>query len=630
MGHLLFIVASFFPYFSLISLVILSKVLLTESWREALVYGLVLWGVCLLGLTEILSFFHLLDYFPILLSWIVCLCLTITVLILKRNVFKKTFSLAGQGQDHSLTKIIYPVLFIIFALTAVSSFVCPPNTFDALTYHIARVAHWTQNRTINFYPTHVMRQLFSPIWLEYTALHFQILSRGDFYANSIQWISMVASVAGVSLMAQYLGISLEGQAVTSVLAATLPMGIIQASSMQGDYAATLWLVCAMGILLNAELSWKKIILFSMSIGLAFLTKGTGIIFGIPLIMGFLIKIRLHAGKFFVFGFIVLLMMGGYLVRNDQASGHSVFIASDVHGVRIKFKDISWSTIMANSIRNTGMQLATGSKKINQSIETGLYRLGAFLGVDLNDPKATFGNCAFHISKPSRDESYAQNSCHFIIYIICFIIALYLRPRGHWREYGLYLLGMFMGLVLCVRWQPWSSRFHLPLFIMGAPIVGYVCDRLKMRLLSVIIICLLGGMAIPYLMTAAPRHLLGNKSFLKKDRIGNLFMMDKNKLLMYSSTVSYVRSLGCKQIGLVIGGDSWDYPFYIMLNPNQDKSIRIEHVMVDNLTNSYKYPLGDFTPCAIMALTDQKTLKFEGKDLKSSYERGEIKVFKTIQ
>lgn len=630
MINLLFILTSFLPYFSLISLVVLMKVILTESWREAFLYGLVLWGMFFLVLTEVLSFFHLLDYFPILLSWGVCFLLVVIALILKRNVLRKAFSFVWQRDSDPLTKIICLIFLIIFILTAVSSFICPPNTWDSLTYHIARVAHWVQNRTVDFYPTHILRQVVSPMWLEYAALHFQILSRGDYFANSIQWISMVGSVVGASLIAQYLGVSFLGQVVTAVMAATIPMGIIQASSMQADYATTLWLVCAMGILLNAELSWKKVILFSLSIGLAFLTKGTGIVFGMPLIIGFLIKTRFHAGKFLVFWIIIFLMMGSYLIRNYQSSPRSVFLALDVENVGIKFRDISWSTIVANSVRNTGMQLATGSNKINHTIETGLYQLTASLGADINDPKATFGNHVFHISKPSRDENYAQSGAHFIIYILCFIIAFSIRPQNNLREYGLYLLGMFLGLVLFVRWQPWSARFHLPLFVMGAPIVGYVCDRLKIRFISIVIIFLFFGMAVPYLITASPRHLLGKKSIFKKDRISDLFVMDKDKWLMYSSAISYVRSSGCKQIGLIIGGDSWDYPFYRMLNPYQDKSIRIEHVMVDNFTNAYVYPLGDFAPCAIMALTDQNTLKFKGRILRPSYESGGIKVFNSVQ
>ena len=621
--------ASFLPYYSLISLVFFSKVLLTDSWREALVYAFVLWGFLLFVLTEALSFFKLLEYFPILLSWAVLLLFSLTVLMINRSLLKKKcLCKVDEGRTDPLVRVVYPILIIIFVLTAVTSFLCPPNTYDSLTYHIARVAHWVQNRTVAFYPTHIVRQVVSPMWLEYAALHFQILSRGDYFANSIQWVSMVGSVLGVSLIARNIGVSWGGQLVAAVVAATIPMGIIQASSMQGDYATALWLVSAVSILLNSDLSWKRAIFFSLSLGLAFLTRGTGVVFGVSLIIGFLIKIRLHAGKFLVFWFIILLMMSGYLIRNYEASPRSISLALDGENAGVKLRDISYSTVMANSIRNAGMQLATGSAKINRSLEKGLYRLGSSLGVDLNDPKATFEHGYFHLPLLSRDESYATNGMHFILYLICFLMAISMRPPKGVGEYFLYVLGMLLGLVLFIRWQIWSGRFQLPLFVLSAPIVGYVYDRVKIRLLAIVVIVLLFILAIPYLMTASPRHLLGQKSFLRNDRIHNLFTTDTGKMIKYASVVSHVQSLGCKQIGLIITGNSWDYPFYRMLNPDQDKTIRIEHVNVDNFTKAFEYPLGPFNPCAIISLPSENELKFRGRSLKSSDEIGGIKVFKT--
>ena len=604
MTQLFFVLGSFLPYCCLIVLIVLLRASITVSWREAFLYALVFWGVFVLILTESLSLFHIIDFFPVFLSWFLVFFIIGSMLFFKKGALRTIISFSQQYSISFTEKIIICIIIIVCTVTAITAFLCPPNTWDSLSYHMARIAHWIQNRSVDFYPTHNTRQLVSPMWLEYAALQFQILSRGDYFANSIQWVSMVGSVIGVSLIAQYFGISFLGQLVSAVVVVTLPMGILQASSMQGDYATALWLVIAMSVILKNEFSWWKILVFSMSVGLAFLTKGTGFIFGIPLIVGFFIKVRFSIIKFCVFWIVVLLMMSGYFMRNYQVQPHSIFVASQVHGVGVNFKDISWSTIVANSIRNTGMHLGVGIKQVDSITEKGLYHLGEILKTDINDPKATFGLQELHISGSLRNEDSAINGLHFIVYIICFILVSRRRFRSIFGEYSFYLLGMFIALVLFVRWQEWSSRFHLPMFIFGAVFVGFICQHIRWRYTSVVVALLFFGMAVPYLVDGHPRHLLGKKSFLKTDRMVNLFRRDTNSLYNYSKAVEYVQMVGCQQIGLEMGGDSWDYTFYRLFNPNQDQRIRVEHVSVNNFSQVYNYPLGPFTPCAIVSIDNE--------------------------
>ncbi len=74
-----------------------------------------------------------------------------------------------------------------------------------MSYHLARVAHWGQNHTVAFYPTHIVRQLYQPPWAEYAMLHLYILAGGDRLANLVQWVAMAVSLVGVSVIARQLG-----------------------------------------------------------------------------------------------------------------------------------------------------------------------------------------------------------------------------------------------------------------------------------------------------------------------------------------------------------------------------------------------------------------------------------------
>ena len=60
---------------------------------------------------------------------------------------------------------------VVVALTGAIALFAVPITWDSMTYHLARVAHWAQDHTVAFYPTHVVRQLYPPPWAEYAMLH---------------------------------------------------------------------------------------------------------------------------------------------------------------------------------------------------------------------------------------------------------------------------------------------------------------------------------------------------------------------------------------------------------------------------------------------------------------------------
>src|SRR4029078_8299879 len=91
--------------------------------------------------------------------------------------------------------------------TVLTAMTARPNQWDAMVYHLSRVDHWIQDRSVGFYPTHIIRQLYSPPWAEDASLHLTPLGSDEHWANAPQWFSMIGSLAGVSLIARRLGAS---------------------------------------------------------------------------------------------------------------------------------------------------------------------------------------------------------------------------------------------------------------------------------------------------------------------------------------------------------------------------------------------------------------------------------------
>src|SRR4029453_2950809 len=84
------------------------------------------------------------------------------------------------------------------AVTAFIALAAAPNTWDSMTYHLTRVMHWEQERSLHFYATNIQRQLHLTPGAEYVILHLHLLSGGDRLANLPQWFASLGSLFVVS------------------------------------------------------------------------------------------------------------------------------------------------------------------------------------------------------------------------------------------------------------------------------------------------------------------------------------------------------------------------------------------------------------------------------------------------
>ena len=153
-----------------------------------------------------------------------------------------------------------------------------------MTYHLPRALHWLQNQSLAHYPTSILRQLFMPPFAEMGILHVLALSNGDHLAFVVQWLSMAGALLAVWVLTEQVTNRREAALTAVAFAATLPMGLLQASSTQNDWVLTVWLAIAAVFVLayRRDNSTKSVIGAALAIGLALLTKGTAFIFGFPL------------------------------------------------------------------------------------------------------------------------------------------------------------------------------------------------------------------------------------------------------------------------------------------------------------------------------------------------------------
>jgi hypothetical protein len=430
-------------------------------WRAAMLAAAVTWGLTVTALTEALSPFRLLTFGWLLTLWLAALLVAVALCarVSRRDTLT---SLLDPPALPRLERWCVVAVATLAALVAVVAFAAPPNNADSMAYHMPRVMHWAQNHSVAHYPTNILRQIARPPWSGFAILQFQILTGGDRWANLVQWFSMVGSVVGVSLIARQLGADIRGQVIAAVVAATIPMGILQASSTQNHYVAAFWLVCFAyyALRFTAEPRWTSAFGVGASLGLAILTKELAYLYAAPLLvwLGLLAlgRQRWRAGaSLLVIAAIVLGVNLGHYARNVELGGTPLVIDEDdgrvvntVFGVR---------ATVSNVIRNMSLHVVTPSGRMNRWLHEGIRLIHEPLGIDVSDPRTTdAGHLGFYVRPLTRDEDSAGNPIHLALMLVAGALLLGSRGRRGARDVTVYAVSLCVGFIIfCayLKWEP---------------------------------------------------------------------------------------------------------------------------------------------------------------------------------
>ena len=521
---------------------------------------------------------------------------------------------------------------IVAALSGAVALFAVPITRDSMSYHLARVAHWSQNHTVAFYPTHIVRQLYQPPWAEYAILHLYILAGGDRLANLVQWAAMAVSLVGVSVIARQLGAGPRGQLLSAAVCATIPMGIMQASTTQNDYVATLWLVCLTSALLaiGSHPGHFPVLGAGASLGLAILTKGTANVLALPFVLVLLVvgrdrprSTKLEQGL--VIGLCALTLNAPQYIRNFELFGSPLGPGVEERK-RYMNDEFSPSILASNLLRNLGLHAGTPWQGANVRIERAVDAMHRAIGIALDDPRSTWPDTRFEVRRPAAHEDLAGNGLHLLLIGAAMVGAWRGRGERRLRAFAGCLLVAFLLFCLVLRWQPWHSRLHLPLFVLGAPMVGAVFERLRPALL-VIGLLLLAGSSVYFFTGNTAHHLVGRRSVFVRTWAEQRV---RHAGPAYVGAARFVMSTGCADVGLVLGDDDREYFLWGTLADAGWRG-RIESVLVTNGSASAQ-PGGrsrvEFRPCAIVrqdAGTPGGGLTLGARSYRTTWSRDDIQV-----
>jgi hypothetical protein len=532
------------------------------------------------GITETLSLFQQLRFYPVLMLWLIASLASAAFWF--KSTRKPVYPQRQITFDRTVLLYLLPALCIVIGVAAIA-ILAPPNTWDSMTYHMARVANWVQHRTVAHYQNSNLRQLYLAPMSEFFILQLQILTGSDRLANLVQYFAMIGSAIGVSAIADTLNVSPRGQVVAALFAIALPIGLLEASSTQSDYVAALWVVCSISAGLSlvrrpGAATWSMLLMFGSAVAIALFSKTTTALFLAPFVAWILIELmrksfRLAGTAAALLAIMTLLVSAGHVHRNWTAF-HSP-LGPESETIEYKNAIHTPGALISNILRNTCMNL--GYRGTAWMFPLAKKVIPKLSGLDVSDPRITWLNTQFDFYF-SKGEDDAGNPLHLLMGGVAVLFALCQRKKNPTVAiYALCLLGS--GFLFCyeLKWQPWITRLQLPLFVITAPLMGVAIDRFRTGRAAVAVAIVLFISTQPYFAHGFPRKLVGPNNVISTPRSSQYFLVRPEIQSNFETAGIILRQLHAKSVGLCGGVNSWEYAVRILLPPG----VEILHFNVSN-------------------------------------------------
>jgi hypothetical protein len=571
-----------------------------RGFRESLLKGALISAAVVAFGTELLSIFRVLDYAGAAASW-VAINLAAGAAVVhgiwrSRDRFAAAAECLTKNTSGWLAGEAAPFLLagsaICLAVFAIGLF-APPNTADSMTYHMARVAHWVQQGNVEHYPTAILRQLYQNPLAEYTILHLQLLAGDDRFANLVQFASFLGCGGAVSLICGHFGLDRKMQAASFLLAATIPMAVLQGSGTQNDLVVAFFTLLFFYFYLRfaAAGGSAECVYAGLALGAALLSKGTAYPFcfaiGAVIFAAFVVhkngeRARLQFSvRTVVIGLIAFAMAAPMLVRNFETFGSPLTSGEDKVANSRLTPGIAASTLF----RNYAVHLGTVSEDLNAAVRsTG----EAILGSELDNPESTYLEIPFSVSG-SLSEDSTGNLLHVLLITLSLPFAFFSRRSAEKKPLAITALAVVSGfLVFCLvlKWQPWASRLQLPLFMLSVPLIAAMLARLGSRATSIAALACAAG-TLPFLLCGEPRPAL---SVFTLDRREQYFANRSDLAQPLAEAAQILREAGAAEVGLDLSTDykyykagDWDYAMWISLKQDFAAVPRVRHVGVENVS-----------------------------------------------
>ena len=609
-----------------------------EVWFRTIV----LFEAIVLILTNLLSILHIMTRAVDFVAWLVISI--IFAFLYGKNKNERTLEklsvvkMFQNGANHTgeKSKSEKALIWIMLAILGILSLVLlfgtiftVPYNYDSMTYHLARIGYWIDHKSVAHYITNIDRQVYSPVLAEYNLLHMMLLSDNDTFLNFFQYFCMFAAAYFIYKCAQKLGVNQLFALFGAFIFMLMPLTISQSITTQNDlFAALIFIlfvyklldvICYDKIILNAEQT-LDIVMLGLLVGYAYLAK-TSVCASMVMFMPWLLIARLRKKDDFkkLIGSVGIALAGivvtisETLIRTFLSSG-SLMTSTASGNIMVATKNVKY--IIVNILKNFSMLI---TQNYYRPLNGFIYRIaigaGEKLQVEVNHEAIAFHGFDFlhHMNMGDDMYSHDKTPSAFVAYLAVIagviligmiVVAVFKRlshrkiqeisSRGNQIKQELSIgfaisawlsLGFIMALL---RWQPWGTRLMYPALAVTVIMSVDMLYCLMRRWKKPITVAVLGILIVLATMLAVPSvsyNLQPAVEFVKggcQNRI-NQYFKSNHREDGYAKMIELAQNDQAKDIGLIISGDGYDYPLWLMLRKDYPEA-KLRHLIKENASD----------------------------------------------
>lgn len=535
-----------------------------KSLSLAFIYSTFLLAISTIVITETSSFFKAYNFTSSLIFWSI-LAIGITYINLYKHCIKITPYLTWFKENKKVSLFFggFTILLLIQGI------IYPPNNWDSMTYHMARIAHWVMNESIEPYPTHIYRQIYQPPLAEWIIAQVCILNKADYFSNAIQLFFLLACMGVINQIMLLINLTKKTRIIANTIAFTTPSVFMQATSTQNDIVVAFFLLCSIMFFIDyfKNSTTKNILLIGLAIGCAILTKGTAFVYLIPIILfsgAYLIYLVFKKEKsiinisfqMIIVAIITITIGFNHYNRNFKLSG-DIFGGSDDHYFN---KNITLKSTGLGILKNIGNHFSTPltSSITNQVIE----KAHLITQIPIKDENYSYKGIHFKLNEWNHNEDEVSNTFQIVLILgVCLFILFNWKNQNKFLLLSaLFCLFTFVLFSFILKWQPWHMRLQVTLFILFAIPISVVLEKIKLTKITSSILTISIIYCFILTLVNPNRPLIKNAKQAKlSNRFEKYFVTMPTYLEEYKKLRYKIKNKS-KQ-NWEVHGDTWEYPIY---------------------------------------------------------------------
>jgi hypothetical protein len=433
----------------------------------------------------------------------------------------------------------------------------PPNNWDSMHYHLARVAAWHAQGHLGWFPTHNAIENVYPQNAELLVLWTVSFLGRDLVAALPQLLAMLATTGSIYVIARRLGGGARVSAFAALLFPTLTIVALESVTAQNDLVVASFVAAAVALALGRTRA--ETILAGLALGLAAGTKLTFLYALAPLFaIGLLALPRRRFAELSVAAVAAFALVGMYAyVQNIVETGRPQGKAQEVSSMP---PDATFAGTVSSVVRTTYRLVDLGGFHapafVTEHVAGAAKHVFETLHIPPNPPESTTKGTFEFAYRPNVDvseDASAFGPLGFLLILPLSVgVLLWRRASRTRRAFALALPLYIVALALGTRWNLYVDRFLATPVALTLPLAPVALRRVEVRVAAFALAAATLGLALAYDPSKPPGAWNDSRAQVQTIRWPELRPVVEAVAAQVPADA---------RLGVDLAPSDWEYPFW---------------------------------------------------------------------